>query len=378
MSHGDTFAREGVVLVTLNYRLGALGFLAHPLLETEQDGEPRTSYGILDMVAALEWVKRNIEAFGGDPANVTLFGHSAGGMAVQLLMVVPQAEGLFERAIAMSGYGTWPLPRVRAASSDVTPRGAPTAEEIGLKIVERATEGQNIETAAALRAIPTARLAEAVRGLHLPVVDGVVVPDEPGIVFSRGDQHDVPFISGGTSFDGTILPASGVTVAEFLESCGPRLPEVRGLYAADFAVSDDRGAGRLFGDNRYLTAARTLVRNMARVSSPGRVYYYSFVPAARRSELPGAGHGAATGPLFGHARDEGAGEVGRVMRAYWLNFARTGDPNGPALPEWPEHDAGTDLWLVIDETTAAKPGVARERLDFLEGRYWARVGGAGS
>ena len=145
----------------------------------------------------------------------------------------------------------------------------------------------------------------------------------------------MPFISGGASYDGTILPAAGVTVNEFLESWGPRLPEVRRLYAEDFGVSDDQGAGRLFGDNRYLIAARTLVRNMARVSSPGRVYYYSFVPAALRSQVPGARHGAAGRPLFGHVEDPEAGEVGRVLRAYWLNFGRTGDPNGPGLAEWP-------------------------------------------
>jgi len=373
VSHGEHFARDGVVLVTLNYRLGALGFLAHPLLE--EDREAWANYGILDMVAALRWVKRNIAAFGGDPSRVTIFGESAGGMAVHFLMVVPQAEGLFHRAIGMSGYGTWPLPRVRSAASDGAPAGAPSAEEVARAIVERASpDGPAPETAERLRQIPAARLAGAVEALHLPVVDGAAVPEEPGILFARGAQHDVPFMTGGDSFDGAVMPWSGIPTDAYLDSWGEHQDRLRTLYADDFAVSDQLGVNRLFGDARYVMAGRYLAEQMARVSSPGYVYYFTFVPAAQRSEWPGAPHGSELAMLFGHVEDAAALEVGRTMRAYWTNFARTGDPNGPGLPEWPVYDGEADEWLVIGEEAEVQTNVVKDKLDFLEALYLERVG----
>jgi para-nitrobenzyl esterase len=375
---GDEFARDGVVLVTLNYRLGALGFFAHPLLEAAHGDEPRANYGILDMVAALGWVQRNIEAFGGDPSRVTIFGESAGGMAVQLLMVVPRAEGLFRGAIAMSGYGTWPLPRLGVAASSVAPPGTPTAEEVGVSIVGRALPpGSKVETVDGLRAIPAGRLAQAVEALHLPLVDGVVVPDEPGVLFARGEQHDVPFVTGGDSYDGAVMPWTGVSVPDFLASWGRHQREVRVLYADDFAVSDQLGASRLFGDGRYLIAARYLAKNMSRVSSAGYLYYFSFVPEALRSTVPGAPHASENGPLFGRVADEESRKVGRTMRDYWTNFARSGDPNGPGLPEWPAYEGSTDRWLVIDGDPLARAGIIKDRLDFLERHYLQRVDGPG-
>jgi para-nitrobenzyl esterase len=375
VSHGEHLAREGVVLVTLNYRLGALGFLAHPLLETGADDEPWANYGLLDMVAALGWVQRNIAAFGGDPSRVTIFGESAGGMAVHLLMVVPQAEGLFHQAIGMSGYGTWPMPRVGSMTGPTAPKGAPRAETVAETLVERATApGAPPVTAEELRGIPAGRLATAVDGLHIPVVDGRVVPEEPGILFARGEQHDVPFMTGGDSFDGAVMPWAGIPVEGYLASFGDDLPRLRDLYAEDFAVSEQLGANRLFGDARYVLAARYLAKQMKTVDSPGYLYYYAFVPGAQRSEWPGAPHGSELGPLFGHVEDEDAREVGRTLRAYWVNFARTGDPNGPGLPEWPAYEDASDGWLLIGEQAGARTGVIRERLDLLEGRYLERVG----
>jgi para-nitrobenzyl esterase len=381
---GDEFAREGVVLVSLNYRLGALGFLAHPALEAEQAGDPRANYGLLDMLAGLRWVQRNIDAFGGDPSRVTIFGASAGGMAVHLLMVVPQAEGLFHGGIAQSGYGTWPLPRLRVAASAIAPAGAPSAEEIGEAIVRKATAPDSkVHTASTLRAIRPERLAGAVAPLHLPLVDGTVIRDEPGVLFARGEQHDVPFIGGGNSYDGSVMMGTGFTPRGYLESWGEREEQLRVLYADDFAVSTELGASRLFGDRRYLLSGRFLAESMSRVSSPGYLYYFSFVPASRRSASPGALHSAEVGPLFGrvagepdpaHAQVEA---VGQTMRDYWVNFARTGDPNGPGLTQWPPYDATSDRWLVIEETPVVRTGVIKDRLDYLEDQYRRRVGSAG-
>jgi para-nitrobenzyl esterase len=228
---------------------------------------------------------------------------------------------------------------------------------------------------AGLRAIPAARLAGAVEALHLPLVDGVVVPDEPGILFARGEQHDVPFMTGADSYDGAVMPWTGRSVQDFLESWGGQQREVRALYSDDFAVSDQLGASRLFGDKRYLIAARYLAKNMSNVSSAGYLYYFSFVPEALRSTVPGALHASENGPLFGRAADGESRRVGQTMRAYWISFARSGNPNGPGLPQWPAYEASSDRWLVIGEEPRVQAGVVKDRLDFLERRYLERVGG---
>jgi len=374
---GEAFAHDGVVLVSLNYRLGALGFFAHPAIEAEARGEPGVDFGVLDMEAALGWVKRNIDAFDGDPTRVTIFGESAGGMSIHLLMVAPGSAGLFQRAIAMSGYGTWSLPRSASAPSEGVPGGGASAEEIAKGLVARAAPDLgSAPSAAQLRAIPAERLADAVGMLHLPIVDGRVVPEEPGIVFARGEQHDVPFIAGGNSYDGAVMAWAGLTAADVLEPWKVDQKRIRELYADDFAMSEELGAGRLFGESRYVMAGRTLARLMSRVSSPGYLYLFAFVPPNQRDELPGAPHGSEIRPLFGHAADADAAAMGRTMRAYFVAFARTGDPNGGERPRWPAYDGKADRWLVFDDEPEVREGVLAERLDFLEGRYRERVAAA--
>ena len=139
-------------------------------------------------------------------------------------------------------------------------------------------------------------------------------------------------------------------------------------------MSEERGTRRLFGDARYVLAARTLARSMAQVSSPAYLYYFDFVPAADRGG-PGAPHGSEVGLLFGHSEDARVRDVGRMLRAYWTSFARTGDPNGPGRPSWPAYDGVDDQWLVIDEEPEVRQAVIKDRLDFLEERYLDRVGG---
>ncbi len=371
---GANFAREGVVLVSMNYRLGALGFFAHPLLDPgESTGQGWASYGLMDMVAALEWVQDNIAGFGGDPARVTIFGESAGGMAVEMLMVSPAAKGLFAGAIAQSGYATWPLPRA----------GEGVATEIASGIVERAARGKQISTGMALRALAADELAEAVQGLHLPIVDGVVLPDEPGTLFAQGRQHDVPFIVGANSYDGAVVRGTGVSVEGILAGFATATPghveTARSLWADDYAVSDELGATRLFGDVRYLVAARHTGKSMGRVSSSAYLYYFSFVPPGRRGEWAGAPHGSELPLLFGNAvgdrvLESESAAVGERLRRRWVSFAEDGVPDAEGLVPWPAYNAVEDEWLVIDEEDDPREGLMREKLDFLEGLYRERVG----
>ena len=379
---GTHFVEDGVVLVSFNYRLGALGFFAHDALADEvgADGRPgaRANYGVMDMVAALRWVRQNIGAFGGDPNQVTIFGMSAGGMAIQLLMVTSEAEGLFHGAISMSGYGTWPLPRLGEAAF-----GHPRAEDLGAEIVALAadtTPEKSARMAAAeLRALTPEQLVRGVVGLHLPLVDGVVIPDEPATIFAAGKQHDVPFVTGGASYDGAIMPMARIPHEPFLDSLGEDLAAFKRLYAGDFAVSDEQGASRLFGDARYLVASRFLGKKMASVSSPAYLYLYHHVPEEKRLEWIGSPHGAEVAPMFGNflspvgPKDDETRKVGAMFRSAFVEFAKTGSPGGEGIPEWPEYTEANDTWMVFGSAPVTRRNVLRGRLDLIEKRYLDRV-----
>ena len=369
---GGLFAARGVVFVSINYRLGPLGFFAHPALEG-----PVANFGLLDMVMALEWVRDNISAFGGDPGRVTVFGVSAGGMAVSMLLANDAARGLFHGAIAQSGYGTWALPRTADAPTpgplgmDLNP--AQSAESLARELIERVAP--DADTAEELRALDAMALMRAVEGFHLPLVDGVTLREEPGVLFLAGQQHDVPVMTGGTSYEGIIMPVSGISKEAYERIWGADYPAARALYREDFDKSPDIGIKRLFGDNRYLLAARTLAMGMARTNSPAWIYYLDVPVAGPPSDSPGAPHGYDRRLLFSGADLPDAGQqalAGRLF-GYWLDFARNGDPNGGSRLQWPEYRQEDDRWLVFGIEDEVRGGVSRERLDFIEARYRQRV-----
>ncbi len=393
-SNGTRFVEDGAVLVSINYRLGALGFLAHPTLLAEQ---PNANFALLDMRKALEWVNRNISEFGGDNGNVTIFGESAGGMAVQLLM--SQRKVRFQQAISMSGYGTWPLPRVPT----MLPKGKPSAganpfgnraeapllsaTAMGEAIIQSALEAASMEPGTDPRTIPVDALTGAVASLHLPIVDGTSLPDEPALVFARGGQAPVPYMAGGNSYDGAVMAMAGLDPADFMGSWGEWQDELRALYASDFAVSDGLGASRLFGDGRYLLAARLTARSMRTVNQPGFLYYYDFVPQANRDQWPGTPHASELGTLFDApvsgdattATDPGVEEaraLGASLRRAFIEFGRTRKPKGD---DWPPYDEMSDQWFVIgrEGVLATEVGVLKDKLDFLEDHYQQRIAAQG-
>ena len=381
---GAGLARRDVVVVSIQYRLGALGFFAHPALAAEAavSGEPEGSHGVLDMIAALEWVQRNATAFGGDPDRVTIFGVSAGGMAVNTLMSTPESAGLFHRAISESGYGTWRLPHLSEARW-----GLPSARDQGAAVIAEAGFDLGDEPSADdLRALPFEDLNNLGTGFWVPIT-GTVLPDEPGIVFARGEQHDVPYITGGNSFEGTIFRAFQMAPDDYFATFGEREQQARSLYGADDEADDDAervAAATSFGDQRYVISARYLAEQMKTVSSPARTYYFQFVPEAQRERFPGAPHGSEVAYAFGDPGEPGSegyrGDDGAAladaMAGYWTRFAATGDPNGDGAPEWPEYDAESDTWMVLDAPQPrAVPGVIKDRLDLLEAVYLERVGG---
>ena len=372
---GDVLAQQDAVVVSINYRLGPLGFFAHPALNSKS-----ANYGLLDMVLALEWVRDNIAAFGGNPHNVTIFGVSAGGMAVNLLMTAPQAQGLFHRAIAQSGYAGWALPRTKAAPAnaplemDMSP--AQSAEGLASGLVARLTDRK--QTRRTLLKLDAQALADAVEGFQLPIVDGITIPEEPGVLFLRGEQADVPYLTGGNSFEGSVMPASGVTLEAFEQSLGSHGAALREAYAQEFALSDEYGLTTAFGDNRYLLSARLLAGAMRAKRSDAYLYYIALSPAQRQPEWPGTPHGYDAYVFWQGDQDanQSIRNLAIRLRSYWLEFARRGRPKAAGLPDWFAYHRESDYWLVFSDRDEIQEGVLASKLDVLTARYTERIAGA--
>lgn len=362
---GPLLNAEGIVFVTFNYRLSTLGFFAHP----ELPGEQGVNYGLMDMWAALEWVRENIAAFGGDPERVTISGISAGGMAVNMLMVTPESTNLIAGGISQSGYGTWfRQPR----TGNVTPLDdAPSAEAMALELAGEVTSKPPTEvTLDDLYAVPAERWAESVRGFHVPIVDGLSLPEETAILFARGEQHPVPFISGGTSYDGSVLEISGVDAKTLVEITNGQEDRLKALWAEDFMVSENQGFSRFFGDARYLYAALNLTQAMQTVNQPGYLYFFDYVPPEKRGQVPGAEHGSAGEIMWTQMNLS----VAQAMRGYWIDFVKTGNPNGGGRVVWPPAaDSDEPQWIVFEEEVDQRGGLMSKKMEFIDGLWKERT-----
>jgi para-nitrobenzyl esterase len=385
---GGILAAEGVVLVNINYRINFLGRFAHPALTRLQSGEPLVNYGVMDQIAALEWVQRNIRAFGGDPDNVTIFGHSAGGVSVNFLMVAPASEGLFHKAIAQGSGVSLDLNR-DAYKKGIPGAMEPSQEDVGVDLAEYfKISGTDEEVAQALRDLSTDDILEfhATGKISFnPAVDGIVIPDHIAKMFERGEQHDVPYLAGANSWEwsqiaGVPLIGKWFMAGQFLE----------GLSDEDLAVFDDQWtrigvSQRWFSEGLFLTSTRYLARQMGNVSSPAYLYYTTYVQTNLRGQVPGTAHGVEMPFVFGNVVEHpefNRPEVveltaedlawGDTVRAYWLSFAKTGNPNGPGRPKWPAYEADTDLTMVLGDEFRPVAGLNAETLDYLEMRALVR------
>jgi para-nitrobenzyl esterase len=363
---GEVFANEGNVVVAVNYRLGPLGFFSHESLE-----QPVANFGLLDLELALQWVHRNISSFGGDPDNVTIFGVSAGGQAINLLMTSPRARGLFHRAIAQSGYATWPMPRGRNAAKPapknlyMTP--ADRAEAMDRELV--ASISMETQTKAMLLAIEGKKLVKAQIGFRSPIVDGKSLMEEPGILFLRGEQAVVPFITGGASYEGSVVGAIPLTPADIERSLNEEVSVGHNLYASDPEGIWQR---RLMGDMRYLFSGRTTAKAMD--ASPVWLYYIDFLSVSQAGE-PGTAHGYDGWLIFNGASSEDP-EVRSLSRRiinYWSQFASTGNPNSEKSATWPTYDSDHKTWLIFDKFDRIGRAINKDKLDFHERSYRERI-----
>jgi para-nitrobenzyl esterase len=379
---GENLARQGVVLVSINYRLGPFGFLAHPLLSKESPHGVSGNYGLLDQIAALKWVQKNIRAFGGDPNRVTIFGESAGGLDVCCLMSSPLTKGLFQRAIAESGHA---FGKVRHLKE--TWYGQESLEKEGERIVRELGVADASDPLAALRALPTNKiLEEAKPSLGIggekgnrfgPGVDGWVLPDDINVVFERGKQNDVPLIAGANANEGLIFTLNPAikTVEEYKLAVKALYKgfsaDVLAMYPVKEPGDIRKALSDTIGDLGFIAGAHHFVKEMATVKSKAFLYYFSMKPQGPLERL-GAFHGSEIPYVFDNlekgrvAPDEEHLKLAKIMSAYWVQFAKTGDPNREGLPKWPGFGAKTNQYLELGKKVTTKRDLRQEACDLFE------------
>ncbi len=368
---GTHFAERGVVLVTVNYRLGRLGFFAHPALTAEQPGAPLADYGMMDNIAALKWVQANIAAFGGDPANVTAFGESAGGILINDLMASPQAKGLFAKAISESGFGRIP--------------GQPMAEAEKIGVTYAAglgVTGTGPEAMKALRALSAADLSKAA-GQVTPIVDGKVMPEGPAAAFAAGREQKVPYIAGGNSWEASLF-ATATPLDRIAAPLHDKLVAAYGAPADLKLVNWDLGT-----ESAVIEPDRLLARLHVRNGQKAWVYYDSYIPASQRATIHGLAHGGELAYVFGNLPDKERVQGTRTIPAAtpddrknsaamtdaWAAFARTGNPTAPGGPAWPTYTPAADTVLEFDaDGVHARPAFHKATLDLVEQMSAAAAG----
>ncbi|MEE9231583.1 MAG: carboxylesterase family protein [Acidobacteriota bacterium] len=373
--HGKSLARRGVVMVSINYRLGEFGFLAHPHLTQESPNHSSGNYGLLDQIEALRWVQRNIAAFGGDPARVTIFGESAGAADVGYLMASPLAAGLFHRAISQSGG--YLLDDFRTLGFEEA-RGVQLAMGLGIE------DGEG--TLASLRAKSTNEILAAAAQLpsksstYGPNIDGLILPDSPARIFAEGRQHAVPLMIGANANEWTLFGSPPDNLAQYNErirsAYGNLAAEAMGLYAAaapeDIAANFDRWKT----DDTFLCGSKLMARSMSLVRSDAYVYHFTRVLPGPGGNRLGAFHGAEIPYVFDTPDawlpwEEADESLAEQMAAYWVQFATAGDPNREGLPHWPPCRGAAQRYLELGAEVRTGAGLHRDACALYEAKLAA-------
>lgn len=360
---GQALAARGAVVVSLNYRLGPLGFFDHPALAGTSGGD--VNFGLLDQIAALKWVRENIAAFGGDPGNVTVFGESAGGQSVLALFASPKARGLFQRGIVQSAYGIPSSSRAKARTVSIK-----VASSLGVQGADA--------TAARLRAIPAQRFATAFSGEDMSLAPGFVVGDnvlpEPILeTFQKRRQARLPLIIGNNSDEATVATAFGLDPAAVVGRLGAGKVLLKPLYPG---VNDNAELGRQAIRDLVFTAYARRIAYLHSQQAPTWRYYFSHVQTGLRPQPPGVGHGGEIAFVMGtgdSCRCLGAPfsaadrALSRTIGDYWVGFARNGMPAAAGAPAWPKDSARRAQVLEFAESPMPRPNFMQARLNVMIG-----------
>jgi para-nitrobenzyl esterase len=383
---GIQFAKHGVVLVAANYRVGRFGFFAFPSLSREHPDEIKGNYAYMDQIAALQWVKRNIAAFGGDPNNVTIFGFSAGGVSVHSLLASPLARGLFHKAIVESGGSRDSVLTARQMSKDgIDPNYPVSAETIGINFARSmGIEGTDQAALARLRSLTaeevlrgsTAQPSVSVPSYETtPILDGKLVTETAETAYKANRQPRVPIMLGSNSGDTAGNRIKATTKEQLFARFGQWSSQAKAAYDPDGSADLATLIANANNDFGQAEPARFAASAFAANGSPVYLYRFSYVQTAMRERMAAAPHGGEISFVFGTLGTGGFGpplppmaqdlEVSRIAQSYWVNFAKTGNPNGASLPTWPRYDPNKDLIFDFhpDGTASAGPDPWKARLD---------------
>jgi para-nitrobenzyl esterase len=384
---GVPFAHQGVILVTINYRLGRLGFFAFPALSQENPNEPKGNYAYMDQIAALKWIKQNIATFAGDRGNVTIFGESAGGVSVHSLLTIASAKGLFNKAIIESGGGRDGVLTGRPINKENADPNYPiSAETIGVNFAKRyGIDGVDAVALAKLRALSAADIVDGgqetagqdgsptYRG---PIFDGRLVTETAETAYKAGHEAHVPIMIGSNSAE---VPAGFVNAnskEELLSLFGSVKDELKAAYDPDGYTDFAKMLTLVNTDRVWAEPARFTARTFVAGGMPAYLYLFAYVPALLKERMPnGAPHASEVSYVFDNLQDRNGftaapadKEVAKMMNTYWANFARTGDPNGQGLPKWSVYDSKKNEVFEFkpDGSAATVPDSRKQRLDVME------------
>ena len=391
ITSGTEFAKHGVILVSTNYRVGRFGFFVFPALSQEHPDELKGNYAYMDQIAALKWVQQNIAAFGGDPNNVTIFGFSAGGVSVHSLLTTPLASGLFQKAIVESGGSRDSVLTARPMSKDgVDPNYPVSAETIGIQFARSfGIDGTDQAALAKLRALSA---EQVLRGAPAqpggsppsyettPILDGKLITETAETAYRAQRQPRVPIMLGSNSADTAGNRIKATTKEQLFARYGKWSEQAKLAYDPDGTADLSTLIAEANDDFGQAEPARFAASAFAAKGSPVYLYRFSYVPNGMREMFKaGAPHGDEIAFVFGTLGTAVFGpppppptdldkSVSRMAQSYWINFAKTGDPNGAGLPSWPPYEPNKDLIFDFrsDGTAGAGPDPWKARLDVTQ------------
>jgi para-nitrobenzyl esterase len=360
---GTNLAKKGVVLVSVTYRVGPMGFLAHPDLSKES-GKGSGDYGMQDMIAGLRWVKANIAQLGGDPGNVTIFGESAGGMAVGMLTTSPIARGLFHRAISESGGAMTPLRMSLKAAEE---QGKAYLSKLGAHDIKAA------------RALSAETIQKDTKGMgsFRPVADGETIVEDQYGLFETGKFNDTPILVGTNSDEGGLFVTQKITSAAFekmiRDERGAQAEAILRAYPHATDAEAIRAAKDIMRDSTFAWGTWTWAKMQSKHGkNKAFVYYFDHrTPASPE----GANHAAEISYVFCNLGGMGGGNgpedkaLSELMSSYWVNFATKGDPNGPGLSVWPAFDEKEQKAMIFDKTPGARPHPNMDKIKAFDAYY---------